>query len=114
MTATPPGVPRSGQTVARLLTWGVAVFDLLIVALAAGTLIWSRGQYVERAEVSTHNLAQVLEQNIGRRSKSDAARVGDIAKNVRDAISHTRSLARGLSPAMEEFMDGARRVRAVR
>ncbi len=47
-------------------------------------------------------MSQVLEQNIGRRSKSDAARVGDIAKNVRDAISHTRSLARGLSPVTLE------------
>jgi hypothetical protein len=48
----------------RTLVWVVAVFDLLIVGLGAWTLSHSRAQYVERAEMATQNLAQVLEQNI--------------------------------------------------
>ncbi|MGB7767776.1 MAG: PAS domain S-box protein [Verrucomicrobiia bacterium] len=47
-------------------------------------------------------MSQVLEQKLVRRSKAAAARAGDIAKNVRDAISHTRLLARGLSPVTLE------------
>ena len=43
-------------------------------------------------------MSQVLEQKLARRSKAGAIRAGEIAKNVRDAISHTRLLARGLSP----------------
>jgi len=47
-------------------------------------------------------MSQVLEQKLVRRSKAAAARAGDIAKNVREAISHTRLLARGLSPVTLE------------
>ena len=47
-------------------------------------------------------MSQVLEQKLARRSKAAAARAGDIARNVRDAISHTRLLARGLSPVTLE------------
>lgn len=47
-------------------------------------------------------MSQVLEQKLARRSKAAALRAGDIAKNVRDAISHTRLLARGLSPVTLE------------
>jgi len=43
-------------------------------------------------------MSQVLEQKLARRSKAGAIRAGEIATNVRDAISHTRLLARGLSP----------------
>jgi PAS domain S-box-containing protein len=43
-------------------------------------------------------MSQVLEQKLARRSKAAAARAGDIAKNIREAIGHTRLLARGLSP----------------
>lgn len=43
-------------------------------------------------------MSQVLEQKLARRSQAAAAKVAEIAKNVRDAISHTRLLARGLSP----------------
>lgn len=46
--------------------------------------------------------SQVLEQKLGKCSKAAAARLGEIAKDVRDAIGHTRSLARGLSPVMLE------------
>src|SRR5262249_1883067 len=44
-------------------------------------------------------MSQVLEGKLAPRSKSDAARAGEIAGHVRDAISQTRLLARGLSPA---------------
>ncbi len=47
-------------------------------------------------------MSQVLEQKLARRSKDAAARAGDIAKNVREAIRHTRLLARGLSPVTLE------------
>lgn len=58
------GESRSGSSFARQLSWVVAVFNLIIVALAAWTVTWSRGQYVARAEIATHNLAQILEQNL--------------------------------------------------
>jgi hypothetical protein len=54
----------SGASFVRTLVWVVVVFDLLIVGLAAWTLHRSKAQYVERAEMATQNLAQVLEQNI--------------------------------------------------
>jgi two-component system CheB/CheR fusion protein len=47
-------------------------------------------------------MSQVLEQKLVRCSKAAAARAGDIARNVRDAIGHTRLLARGLSPVTLE------------
>ena len=47
-------------------------------------------------------MSQVLEQKLVRRSKAAAGRAGDIARNVRDAIRHTRLLARGLSPVTLE------------
>ena len=47
-------------------------------------------------------MSQVLEQNLSRTSKSAAAQAGKIAQHVRDAISQTRSLARGLSPVSLE------------
>jgi len=47
-------------------------------------------------------MSQVLEQKLVRRSKEAAGRAGDIARNVRDAIGHTRLLARGLSPVTLE------------
>ena len=48
-------------------------------------------------------MSQVLEQKLASRSKADAARIGEIAGHVRDAISQTRLLARGLSPITLEF-----------
>lgn len=47
-------------------------------------------------------MSQVLEQKLTPHSKDAAKRAGDIAKNVREAISQTRSLARGLSPVTLE------------
>jgi PAS domain S-box-containing protein len=47
-------------------------------------------------------MSQVLEQKLAARSKADATRAGEIARHVREAISQTRSLARGLSPVTLE------------
>jgi two-component system sensor kinase FixL len=47
-------------------------------------------------------MSQVLEQKLATKSKTDAARIGEISKHVRDAIGQTRSLARGLSPVTLE------------
>jgi two-component system, LuxR family, sensor kinase FixL len=47
-------------------------------------------------------MSQVAAQKLAAKSKSDAARVDEIAKLVREAISQTRLLARGLSPVMRE------------
>jgi len=44
----------------------------------------------------------VLEQRLERRSKDGSERAGEIAKNVRETISQTRALARGLSPVTLE------------
>ncbi len=43
-------------------------------------------------------MSQVLEQKLARKSKADAVRAGEIGRLVRDAISQTRQVARGLSP----------------
>ncbi|MFO1496967.1 MAG: ATP-binding protein [Verrucomicrobiota bacterium] len=51
---------------------------------------------------ATALMSEILEQKIARKSKSDAARVAEIAKQVREGISQTRSLARGLSPVVLE------------
>jgi len=47
-------------------------------------------------------MSQALGQKIAGRSKADAARVGEIAGHVREAIRQTRLLARGLSPVTLE------------
>ncbi len=43
-------------------------------------------------------MSQALEQNLAKRSRKDAAQAAKITQHVRDAITQTRSLARGLSP----------------
>jgi len=47
-------------------------------------------------------LAQVLAQKLHAKSKAGSARATEIAKAVREAIGHTRLLARGLSPVTLE------------
>jgi PAS domain S-box-containing protein len=47
-------------------------------------------------------MSQVLEQNIAKKSKPAAAQAGKIAEHVREAITQTRMLARGLSPVSVE------------
>jgi two-component system sensor kinase FixL len=47
-------------------------------------------------------MSQVLAQKLSPKSKAQAAQADEIARYVRDAISHTRSLARGLSPVTLE------------
>jgi two-component system, LuxR family, sensor kinase FixL len=43
-------------------------------------------------------MCQVLEQKLEAKSKAEAKQVGEIAQHIREATSHTRKLARGLSP----------------
>jgi two-component system, LuxR family, sensor kinase FixL len=43
-------------------------------------------------------MCQVLKQKLAAKSKAESTQVGEIARHIRDAISHTRRLARGLSP----------------
>jgi PAS domain S-box-containing protein len=43
-------------------------------------------------------MCQVLEQKLAAKSKAESKQVGEITQHIRDAISHTRQLARGLSP----------------
>jgi two-component system CheB/CheR fusion protein len=43
-------------------------------------------------------MCEVLEQKLSTKSKTEAKQVGQIAGHIRDAIAHTRKLARGLSP----------------
>ena len=47
-------------------------------------------------------MSQVLAQKLEPKSKVHSKEVAEIARHVRDAISHTRSLARGLSPVTIE------------
>ena len=47
-------------------------------------------------------MSQVLEKKLAPRFKDGAARAGEIAQYVRDAIGQTRALARGLSPVTLE------------
>lgn len=47
-------------------------------------------------------MSQVLAQKLARRSQKAAQHAGEIAAHVRSAISHTRRLARGLSPVTLE------------
>ena len=57
------------------------------------------GQHLAGIEL----MSQVLEQNLGaKKLKAEATRAGDIARHVREAISQTRLLARGLSPFVLE------------
>src|SRR6266542_2846028 len=43
-------------------------------------------------------MCEVLQQKLAAKSKAEAGRVSEIARHVREAITHTRNLARGLSP----------------
>lgn len=47
-------------------------------------------------------MCEVLSEKVARRSKADAVAVADIGKLVRDSISQTRDLARGLCPVVLE------------
>ncbi len=47
-------------------------------------------------------MSQVLEQQLEKKSKPAAKHASEIARLVRQAISHTRDLAHGLSPVMHE------------
>jgi PAS domain S-box-containing protein len=56
------------------------------------------GQHLAGIEL----MSQVLEKKLASRHKEGAARAGEIARHVRDAIGQTRALARGLSPVTLE------------
>jgi signal transduction histidine kinase len=57
------------------------------------------GQHLAGIEL----MSQVLQQNLAaKKLKNEAARAGEIARHVREAISQTRLLARGLSPFVLE------------
>ena len=43
-------------------------------------------------------MCQALEQKLEAKSKTEAKQAGEIGQHIRDAVSHTRKLARGLSP----------------
>ncbi|MEW6302280.1 MAG: response regulator [Verrucomicrobiota bacterium] len=47
-------------------------------------------------------MSQVLEKNLAAKSKREAASAGEISKLIREAIAHTRDLARGLTPVVLE------------
>jgi two-component system, LuxR family, sensor kinase FixL len=47
-------------------------------------------------------MSRALEQRLAAKSKTDSVSAGEIAGHVRDAIGHTRLLARGLSPVTLE------------
>jgi hypothetical protein len=64
MTNASPRAPENKSHQLRSLAWIMVVFNLVVIGLAAWTLSNSRRQYVERAELTTHNLALVLEQNL--------------------------------------------------
>jgi uncharacterized membrane protein YqjE len=71
-------IPRRGQL--RPLVWTVVLFDLIVTILAAWTLSNSRHQYVERAEVTTQNLALVLEQSL----LANVRQIDLVLQSVRD------------------------------
>jgi two-component system CheB/CheR fusion protein len=56
------------------------------------------GQHLAGLEL----MSQVLQKKLAKKSKADAAQVGKLAEHVREAISQTRMLARGLSPVSIE------------
>ena len=58
-----PEAPRTQSSFAKPLVL-VVVLNVLIVAFACWTLAASRRQYIQQAEATTQNLAQVLEQNV--------------------------------------------------
>lgn len=43
-------------------------------------------------------MCRVLEQKLAAKSKSESRQIGDIAQHIREAVTHTRKLAHGLSP----------------
>ncbi|HXC35252.1 MAG TPA: PAS domain S-box protein [Candidatus Acidoferrales bacterium] len=65
-------------------------------------------------------LCQVLEQKLAAKSKAEARQVGEIGEHIRQAIAHTRKLARGLFPveletngfmsALDELADHAEKL----
>ena len=76
----PNTVPGTRRNQLRSLVWIVILFDLIVATLAALTLSNSRHQYVERAEVTTQNLALVLEQSL----LANVRQIDLVLQSVRD------------------------------
>lgn len=87
MTVTFPPAPGATKAQARALVWIMVVFDLIVIALAAWTLTNSRRQYLERAEMTTHNLALVLEQNL----MANVRQIDLVLQSVRDEAERTNT-----------------------
>lgn len=85
MTVTPPLLPSATQPRMRWPYWVLIGFDLIVVGLAAWTLTNSRRQYVGQAEVTTHNLALVLEQNL----MANVRQIDLVLQSVRDEAERT-------------------------
>jgi len=85
MAVTSPHVP--GTTRARM-RWPLRVligFDLMVIGLAVWTLTNSRQHFIERAEVTTHNLALVLEQNL----MANVRQIDLLLQSVKDEVERT-------------------------
>ena len=97
----PDPVPRKAlRSQLRLLVTVMVGFDLLVVVLAAWTLLHSRHNYQEQAEATTHNLALVLEQSLlanvrqidlALQSVRDEAERTDIQPGSRGIESHVQA-----------------------
>lgn len=74
--------PGGTRTQVRSLVWIMVLFNLIVAALAAWTLLHSRRQYVERAEGTTHNLALVLEQSL----LAHVRQIDLVLQSVRDEV----------------------------
>ncbi len=95
----PPATPASSSPL-RALVGGLVLFNLLVAGLAGWTLARSHRQHVERAEVTTQNLAQVLEGSLVStihqvdlvlQTIADEAKRQDIRPDQRDLLSHIQS-----------------------
>ena len=82
MTFPPPPMPGATEAQVRRLLWIMILFDLIVVALAGWTLTNSRRQYLERAEMTTHNLALVLEENL----MANVRQIDLVLQAVRDEV----------------------------
>jgi len=92
MTVSKPSAPGTTRSQVRFLVWIMIVFDLIVAGLAAWTLVNSRRQYVGRAEVVTHNLALVLEQNL----MANVRQIDLVLQSVRDEAERRDASTRGI------------------
>lgn len=96
----------STSTLIRVLTVCLVTFDLLIIAFAASSLLKSRRQQVERAEMATHNLAQVLEQSL----LATARQIDLVLLTVKDEVER-KGLPEGRKQVADHIQEQFARVR---